>query len=163
MHNNRLHVALECKSQVVPSFGNNANNRSDEAIGNAECPLTAFRERRLGDTVTHPFFGYVFVLEDRPKVHEPVPIQEPHFPVDPAFLFQPETLIRQRRAGVSYAKRYEMLIERLLLESKYDAGCLTLAKKGPPPTVAFPNAALSAQNFLARLHGFVVGAVASGL
>jgi hypothetical protein len=31
----RLVAALELKSQVGPSFGNNANNRAEEAIGTA--------------------------------------------------------------------------------------------------------------------------------
>ena len=35
MNEGRLVAAIEFKSQVGPSFGNNANNRAEEAIGTA--------------------------------------------------------------------------------------------------------------------------------
>jgi hypothetical protein len=38
-----LIVAIEAKSQVGPSFGNNFNNRAEEAIGSALDLWTAFR------------------------------------------------------------------------------------------------------------------------
>ena len=41
-------MAVEFKSQVGPSFGNNFNNRTEEAIGNAEDIWTAYREGRFG-------------------------------------------------------------------------------------------------------------------
>jgi len=46
-HKGRLVAALECKSQVGPSFGNNFNNRAEEAIGTAhdfQCRLPRGRE-----------------------------------------------------------------------------------------------------------------------
>jgi hypothetical protein len=39
MHEGRLVAAVELKSQVGPSFGNNFNNRTEEAIGTAIRPL----------------------------------------------------------------------------------------------------------------------------
>ena len=39
----QLVCAIEFKSQVGPSFGNNFNNRSEEAIGNAVDIWTAYR------------------------------------------------------------------------------------------------------------------------
>ncbi len=39
-----LVVAIEAKSQVGPSFGNNFNNRTEEAMGSALDLWTAFRE-----------------------------------------------------------------------------------------------------------------------
>jgi len=41
---NQLVVALEAKSQVGPSFGNNFNNRTEEAMGSALDLWTAYRE-----------------------------------------------------------------------------------------------------------------------
>ena len=41
---NRLVATLELKSQVGPSFGNNFNNRVEEAIGSGTDFQTAFRE-----------------------------------------------------------------------------------------------------------------------
>ncbi len=121
----RLVCALEFKSQVGPSFGNNFNNRTEEAIGNAEDIWTAYREGRFG-TAPRPFLGYFFLLDDCPAVHSPVRLAEPHFKADEVF------------KGASYAKRYEVLCRRLVLERKYDAACLTLATNETPTRVSHP-------------------------
>ncbi len=81
---NQLLLAVEFKSQVGPSFGNNFNNRAEEAIGNAEDVWTAYREGRFGHYKA-PFLGYFFLLEDCPRVHVPVANAEPYFEVDPVF------------------------------------------------------------------------------
>jgi hypothetical protein len=52
--NSPLVTAMEFKSQVGPSFGNNFNNRSEEAIGSATDILVAYREGRFGKA---PIFG----------------------------------------------------------------------------------------------------------
>ena len=57
-----LLAAMEAKSQVGPSFGNNFNNRTEEAIGSAVDVWTAFREGAFGDS-PRPWLGYVFLLE----------------------------------------------------------------------------------------------------
>ena len=134
----QLVCALEFKSQVGPSFGNNFNNRSEEAIGNAVDIWTAFREGRFGNA-PRPFLGYFFLLEDCPRVHTPVKLQEPHFKADEIF------------SGASYAKRYELLCRRLILERHYDAACLTLASKGRKSSVSFPAADLSYDRLLREL------------
>ncbi|PYV90552.1 MAG: restriction endonuclease, partial [Acidobacteria bacterium] len=43
----RLVTAIEFKSQVGPSFGNNFNNRVEEAVGSATDIWTAYREGRF--------------------------------------------------------------------------------------------------------------------
>lgn len=134
----QLLVALEFKSQVGPSFGNNFNNRTEEAIGNAEDIWTAYREGRFGKHQP-PFLGYFFLLEDCAKVHAPVGNAEPYFEVDPVF----------KRA--SYAKRYEVLCERLVLERKYSRACLTLSTKAEPTQVSFPSEALSFRQLAAAV------------
>jgi len=132
----QLLVAVEFKSQVGPSFGNNFNNRTEEAIGNAEDVWTAFREGRFGKHQA-PFLGYFFLLEVCPKVHAPVRNSEPYFSVDPVF------------NGASYAKRYEVLCERLVLERKYTSACLALGTKDSPSTVSFPASTLNFRQFAA--------------
>lgn len=132
----QLLVAVEFKSQVGPSFGNNFNNRTEEAIGNAEDIWTAYREGRFGRSQP-PMLGYFFLLEDCARVHAPVKVVEPYFKVDPVF------------EGASYAKRYEVLCERLVLERKYSAACLTLATKANPTEVSFPAATLNFRHFAA--------------
>ncbi len=134
----QLLLAVEFKSQVGPSFGNNFNNRTEEAIGNAEDIWTAYREGRFGRHPA-PFLGYFFLLEDCERVHAPVSNSEPYFPVDPVF------------KGASYAKRYEVLCERLVLERKYTAACLTLATKVSPSQVSHPDASLGFRQFAAAV------------
>lgn len=132
----QLLLAVEFKSQVGPSFGNNFNNRTEEAIGNAEDIWTAYREGRFGHHPP-PFLGYFFLLEDCPRVHAPVTNAEPYFKVDPVF------------EGASYVKRYQVLCERLVLERKYNAACLTVATKSSPTAVSFPADQLNFRGFAA--------------
>lgn len=144
MADGELLLAVEFKSQVGPSFGNNFNNRTEEAIGSAEDVWTAFREGRFGtDRLRPPFLGYFFLLEDCPKVHKPVANVEPHFPVDPVF------------RGASYAQRYRTLGERLVLERKYTAACLTLASDEKTSRVSFPSAGLSFRRFAAAVEAHI--------
>ena len=81
MHRGQLVAALEFKSQVGPSFGNNFNNRTEEAIGTAHDLWTAYREGALGKDAPRPFLGWVMLLEDCDKSRSPVRDAHPHFPV----------------------------------------------------------------------------------
>lgn len=136
----QLVCALEFKSQVGPSFGNNFNNRTEEAIGNAVDIWTAFREGRFMKS-PRPFVGYFFLLEDCDRVHRPVELKEPYFPVDEVF------------KGASYAKRYEIFCSRLVLERHYDAACLTLATNAQPTVTLHPAPELSFERFARDLRG----------
>ena len=101
-----LITAIEAKSQVGPSFGNNFNNRTEEAMGSALDLWTAFRERAyLGSP--QPFLGYFFMLEDCEASNRPVSVKEPHFKVFPEFV------------GSSYMQRYELFCRKLVLERHY--------------------------------------------
>lgn len=72
MHRGELVAALEFKSQVGPSFGNNFNNRSEEAIGTAHDLWTAYREGAFGEDAPRPFLGWIMLLEDCDKSNSPV-------------------------------------------------------------------------------------------
>lgn len=140
----RLIAALEFKSQAGPSFGNNFNNRTEEALGNAADVWTSYREGKIGKNEGfRPLLGYFFLLEDCPKVHKPVGNEEPHFAVDPIFV------------GASYAKRYEILCKRLVQEKLYDVACLTLATNASQPRVSHPSPDLSFDLFAAAIKGQV--------
>ncbi len=102
----RLLVAIEAKSQVGPSFGNNFNNRTEEAMGSAIDLWTAYREGAFL-TSPQPFLGYFFMLEDCEASNRPVKVQEPHFRVFPDFV------------GASYLRRYELFCRKLVLERHY--------------------------------------------
>jgi len=103
---NALIAAIEAKSQVGPSFGNNFNNRTEEAMGSALDLWTAFRERAFLKSA-QPFIGYFFMLEDCEASKRPVSVQEPHFEVFPEF------------RGASYTRRYELFCRKLVLERHY--------------------------------------------
>jgi len=106
--NGRLLVALEAKSQVGPSFGNNFNNRTEEAMGSALDLWTAFREGAFNGGI-QPFLGYFFMLEDCEASNRPVKVREPHFKVFGEFV------------DASYMKRYELFCRKLILERHYTA------------------------------------------
>jgi len=106
LKNGHLIAAIEAKSQVGPSFGNNFNNRTEEAMGSALDIWTAFREGAFNSGV-QPFLGYFFMLEDCDASNRPVRVKEPHFKVFPEFV------------GASYMERYELFCRKLILERHY--------------------------------------------
>jgi len=110
-----LIIAIELKSQVGPSFGNNFNNRTEEAIGNAVDIWTAYREGVFG-TKQSPWLGYMMVLEESEKSTEPVNTRSPHFEIMPEFIRS------------SYKKRYELFCKKLMLERQYNSTCLITTK-----------------------------------
>jgi hypothetical protein len=112
----QLVLAIEAKSQVGPSFGNNFNNRTEEAIGSALDLWTAFREGAFNNRNMAPFLGYFFLLEDCPASQTPVRIKEPHFKVFNEFV------------GSSYSKRYELFCRKLVTERHYSAAAFLTAQ-----------------------------------
>lgn len=102
----RLVAALEFKSQVGPSFGNNFNNRTEEAIGTAHDLWVAYREGAFGKQ-PRPFVGWLMMVEDAPESRRPVTDRSPHFPVFQEF------------QGASYLQRYNLLCQRLMQEQLY--------------------------------------------
>ena len=111
----KLITAIEAKSQVGPSFGNNFNNRTEEAMGSALDLWTAFREGAFNGG-TSPFLGYLFMLEDCDASNRPVKVKEPHYKVFPEFV------------GASYMKRYELFCRKLVLERHYTSAAFVTSK-----------------------------------
>ncbi len=111
---NQLVLALEAKSQAGPSFGNNFNNRTEEAMGSAVDLWTAYREGVYNKTIK-PWLGYVFLLEDCPESRRSVGVQEPHFKVLPEFV------------GASYGRRYELFCRKLVRERHYNAAAFLMS------------------------------------
>lgn len=137
---NNLVAAIELKSQAGPSFGNNFNNRAEEAIGCAKDLWTAYREGRFPLDVK-PWLGYFFLLEECPKSTSPVGNREPHFAVDKVF------------RGASYVDRYRILCERLMRERLYDATCFVTSTKDPiRPDIRQPSPGLSFASFASSLQ-----------
>ncbi|MEG3436379.1 PaeR7I family type II restriction endonuclease [Pannus brasiliensis CCIBt3594] len=142
-----LVAAIEFKSHTGPSFGNNFNNRTEEAIGTAQDLWVAYRERAIR-SILRPWLGYLLLLEDHPDSTKPRKPKEPHFAVFPEFKGpSPEY------PGSSYAKRYEELLLRLIYERLYDSCCLLLSSATSPYTTIEPNETLMAKHFFSMLTG----------
>lgn len=112
----RLVAALEFKSQVGPSFGNNFNNRTEEAIGTAVDLWTAYREGAFGQA-PRPFVGWLVLVEDCKRSRSPVRDRSPHFPVFDEY------------RGASYAGRYNLLCQKLVREQLYTAATVLLSPR----------------------------------
>jgi hypothetical protein len=128
VYRQRLLAVLEFKSQVG-SLGNNINNRSEEALGNAT-DLWAAQEHGAYSPENHkkanrttyadprrPFLGYLMVLEDSDAARRPRKAGSPHYNLFPEF------------KDASYAKRYQLLCERMMERNLYDAAALMLSPK----------------------------------
>ena len=111
-----LILALEAKSQVGPSFGNNFNNRTEEAMGSPLDLWTAYREGAFNRRFK-PWLGYMFLLDDCPASQTPVSVREPHFKVFREF------------SNASYAKRYELFCGKLVRERHYNAAAFLISDR----------------------------------
>jgi hypothetical protein len=143
VHEGHLVAAIEFKSQRGPSFGNNFNNRAEEAIGTASDLWEAYEQGAFGVERARPWLGWVMLLEDCDGSTRPVEVEEPHFPVFPEF------------KESSYAKRYELLLRKLVLQKLFDGSSLltATAKSGPRGEYDEPAADLAMKKFLAGLAG----------
>lgn len=143
-----LLAVMEFKAQVGPSFGNNFNNRTEEVLGNATDLWAAYREGAFKPS-QRPWLGYVFILEDCPKSQTPVKVSQPHYKVFQEFI------------GASYAKRYELLLLRLVRERLYDAASLILTKKDKASTGGYtcPCKEISFLNFATSLSAHAMAFV----
>lgn len=135
----RLLAGIEFKSQVG-SFGNNYNNRTEESIGSAVDLWAAYREGAFKPS-TRPWLGYLMLLEEAPGSITPVRARESHFKVFPEF------------TNASYAKRYEVLLTKLVRERLYDAACFLMssAADGVRGVYHEPAPELSFENFITSL------------
>lgn len=111
IHKNQLIVAIELKSQVGPSFGNNFNNRTEEAIGTALDLWTAYREGAFG-LQPPPFVGWLMMVEDAHESSRIVRDRSPHFPINQSF------------QDASHLKRYDVLCQRLTQEKLYSSAAI---------------------------------------
>jgi hypothetical protein len=148
LHKGILVAAFEFKSQLGPSFGNNFNNRTEEVLGSAVDLWKAYREGAFG-TQIKPFLGYIILLEDCDAVHRTVSVTSPHFDTFSEF------------KNASYAKRYEILCDKLIKERLYDSASLILS-----PRTAAGNGQYAASNlkdFVAKLAGHIATVAASSI
>jgi hypothetical protein len=144
MNQDRLVAAIELKSHVGPSFGNNCNNRAEEAIGSAHDIWTAYREGAFGKH-PKPFLGWLMLIEDCEKSRCPVNSAEPHFPVLPEF------------KKASYAHRYDFLCQKLIQENLYTAAAAIFSSRKAKSTGAYHELSelTGLKNFLITFAGHI--------
>ena len=106
----KLLAAIELKSQVG-SYGNNFNNRTEEAIGSAVDLWTAFREGQFPNQQA-PWVGWLMVAGRDNASERPVRNYEPYFKV------------RKEFVEASYLDRYKILCQKLILERHYSSAAL---------------------------------------
>lgn len=135
LYRGALVAAIELKSQVG-SFGNNFNNRTEEAIGNAADIWRAYEEGFFGGI--RPWLGFIMVLEKAKGSTTPINDSRPMFPSDPIF----------RNTG--YLDRYRILMQRLIREKQYDAAVVVASARGGG-TIEEPIFELSFANFEAAV------------
>lgn len=149
IHRQQLIAAVELKSQVGPSFGNNFNNRTEEAIGTAHDLWMAYREGAFGKQ-PRPFVGWMMLVEDAPTSRAPVRDVSPHFPVLRDF------------QGASYLKRYDLLCQRLMQEQLYSTAALVTTPRTAAVSGEFGQLSdmTSLKTFVTSLAGHVASEAA---
>lgn len=148
LRDNRLIAALELKSQVG-SFGNNFNNRTEEAIGTAQDLWTAFREGSFGDA-PRLFVGWLMLVEDAPRSRTPIRDRSPHFPV------------REEFQGASYIERYNLLCKKLVQEQLYTTTAVLTSPQSAVKTGEFSDVSemTSLKTFVTSFAGHIAAEAA---
>jgi hypothetical protein len=145
----RLVAALELKSQVGPSFGNNFNNRTEEAIGTAVDLWTAYREGAFGEE-PRPFLAWLMLVEDAPESRSRVRDASPHYPLFPEF------------SGASYLDRYNILCRKLTQERLYSTATILASPRTAAESGSYSNLSelTSLRTFITSLAGHIAAEAA---
>ncbi|NTU68818.1 MAG: restriction endonuclease [Chlorobiaceae bacterium] len=144
IHKGQLIAAIELKSQIGPSFGNNFNSRIEQAVGNAHDFWIAYRDGSFGKQ-PRPFLGWLIVVEDATESYAPVKEKSLHFPISEEF------------KGVSYLQRYDLFCQKLVREQLYTAAAVI----STPRNAAFSgkyssiSSLTNLKTFVTRLAGHV--------
>lgn len=138
VHDGILVAAIELKSLGSPSFGNNYNNRIEEALGNA----TDLSRANLAGLVggEKPWLGYFFVMEDAEKSRKES-VARLNLQFDPG----------EEWDYLSYQGRFAISGKRLLDEGLYDAVCYLVSSPEDPGPIE-PSRYLDWQHFEAAIN-----------
>jgi hypothetical protein len=146
----KLLAVIEFKSHTAPSFGNNFNNRTEEAMGSSIDIRTAIDKGIYGESQHVPYLGWCILVEDitGPKgSRHSVRMNAPHFDPMPEFV------------GASYLDRYEILCRRLEEQEFYaSAAVIASPKQGGLATGEYSNMSddTSFERFVRRFVEFLV-------
>jgi Restriction endonuclease XhoI len=138
VHKGVLVAAIEMKALGGPSFGNNYNNRVEEAIGNSIDLSRANLEDLIGPE--KPWLGYFFLMNDEEGSRRPTNPREGSFPIEEFW------------RGRSFQERFEITGTRLLDEGFYDSICYVVSS-AEDPGPREPVRQLDWQHFCAGIKG----------
>jgi len=147
VHDGELLAAVEYKSQAS-SFGNNLNNRTEEALGSNTDLIRAYEEGLFAPS-PQPWIGYLFLMADVAESREPKSLREPNFEADDAF------------QGASYVNRMEILMTRMVRQRLVDNAAFILSdpERGSDGEFWEPSEELTFRRFARSLAAQVEGNV----
>lgn len=145
VYDGKLLAAVEYKSQGS-SFGNNLNNRAEEAIGSNTDLLEAYEEGVFAPS-PQPFVGYLMLMADNERCQEPIGLREPNFEADEEF------------QGASYARRAELLCLRMVRKRLVSGAAFLMSgqEEGLDGGYSEPNEELQFERFARALTSHVTG------
>jgi len=143
----KLLAAIEFKS-IASSFGNNLNNRTEEAVG-SNTDLREAYEAGVFAPSPPPWVGYLMLMADTDRSRSPVSVREPNFDVDVEF------------KDASYARRAELLCLRMVRKQIVDGAAFLLSERetGLEGRFSEPNPELEFESFARRLVAHVTASM----
>ena len=145
VHDDELLAAIEYKSQAS-SFGNNLNNRAEEAIGSNTDLIQAYEEGLFAPS-PQPWIGYLLLMADVGESREEPTLREPNFEADGEF------------QDASYVDRGEILVLRMVRQRLINNGAFILSneERGLDGEYWQPNEELQFERFVRSLVAHVEG------
>lgn len=145
VHDGELLAVVEYKSQAS-SFGNNLNNRAEEAVGNNVDLLQAY-EDGVFEPSPAPWIGYLMLMADNDRSRTAPQLREPNFAVDDEF------------RDATYVDRMELLCLRMVRQRLVNSAAFLLSdgEVGLDGEYWEPNEELRFERFARTLTGYVQG------
>lgn len=145
VHNDELLAAIEFKS-IASSFGNNLNNRAEEAIGSNTDLYQAY-EDGVFEPSPAPWIGYLMLMADNEDSNNVPRLHEPNFPADDDF------------QNATYIDRVEQLCLRMVRQRVTDGSAFILTDEegGLDGEYRQPNEELRFERFIRSLVSHVTG------
>jgi type II restriction enzyme len=135
----RVLAIIELKSIVGENPGQNFNNRTDEALGQAMDIWKAV-ERGIIDSPLRPWLGYFMLIEDNDAWNRVTAVRSAVWPSDPTF------------DGTSASDRAAIFFDRMVRERLLDAACVVMASRSTGE-VRYKQDNLGFQAFAAAIYG----------
>ncbi len=138
-HEDRLIAAIELKS-ICSSYGNNLNNRAEEAIGESVDAKYAIQKGLIGQTIP-PLLCYALIVKKEKKSTTICKAsRKSHFPLDPVYV------------NTSYIDKFKILCQRMRREGLF--GAVWFVTVDPiDGIVEEPDPDLTYEKFIAEIRG----------